>query len=365
MKKAVTAICLIIGTLAWSPHSDGAGVTFITHGLNGNADGWVTGLANQIPNYPTFPGAAFTLYKIYFYYSGGYYYLTSTRLAGSQPTTTDSGEILIVFDWSQLADGRSFNTYEIAGAVKPALLSTNFISELNGHALAELPLHFVGHSRGGSFACELTRQLGTNGVWVDHLTTLDPHPLNNDGFDLDFLAGYSAVDAPARTYENVVFHDNYWQNIALAVYGESVFGAYVRQLYNVSGGYQNISDLHYPHSNVHLWYHGTVDTRNSGNDSEALITGAEFSSWYVPYEQYSYKAGFTWSLIGRGDRTSTDQPVGPGYPAIRDGYNQTWDLGAGQTGNRNSLPSNNGNWPNVIKLNVVSTNTAPQGATFS
>jgi len=63
-------------------------------------------------------------------------------------------------------------------------------------------------------------------------------------------------------------------------------------------------------------------------------------------------------LIGRGDRTSNFQPEGSGNPAIRDGYNQAWDLGAGQsqTANRTFLTPNNGNWPNVIKYNLISTN---------
>jgi len=341
----------------------GAGVTMITHGLDGNADGWVTGMANQIPAHTAFPGSSYTSYKLYFIsVGGGSYQITWTRLAGSQPALTDSGEIIVALDWSQLADGYSFDTYQIAGVVSAALQNTSFISELNGHALCELPLHLIGHSRGGSLMSEISLRLGTNGIWLDHLTTLDPHPLNNDGF-FDFI--YSAIDAPVRTYENVLFHDNYWQNVAILVYGEPVFGAYVRQLYNVSGGYQNIGDSHYPHSNVHLWYHGTVDERNPASDTEAQITSTEFNNWYVPNEDFGFNAGFKWSLIGGGNRTSTDRPVGSGNPAIRDGYNQAWDLGAGQSANRIALPSNNGNWPNVIKFNMLRTNQAQQGTSIS
>ena len=201
------------------------GVTIITHGLNGNANGWVTGMANQIPKFTNFPGPSYTFYKLYFLdLDGGSYQLTSTRLGGNQPTFTDSGEIIVALDWSQLADGNSFNTYQVAGAVSSVLQNTNFISEMNGHALCELPIHLIGHSRGGSLMSEVSLRLGTNGIWVDHLTTLDPHPLNNDGFDLDFLAGYNAVDAPVHTYLNVLFHDNYRQDSALFIYGEPVSG---------------------------------------------------------------------------------------------------------------------------------------------
>ena len=362
-KKTKSILLSAITTLLVlsAPIVRGAGVTIITHGLGGNASGWVTGMANQIPNYTGFPGYSYTFYKLYFVdIGGGTYQLVWSRLGGTQPSLTDSGEIIAVLDWSQLADGNVFNTYQIAGVVASVLQNTNFISEMNGHALCELPLHLIGHSRGGSVMSEVSLRLGTNGAWVDHLTTLDPHPLNNDGFS----DPYSAVDAPVRTYQNVLFHDNFWQDQSLLVHGEPVSGAYVRQLYNIYGGYQSTA-FFYEHANVHLWYHGTVDERVPANDTEAQITGTEFGYWYTGYEYYGVNAGFKWSLIGRGNRTSADQPQGVGYPAIRDGYNQTWDLGAGQYANRTSLPGNNGNWPNVMKFNLVSTNQVRQGTNIS
>src|SRR2546423_1391094 len=90
--------------------ANGAGVTLITHGLEGNVDGWITGMADQLPKYSRFPGSNSTCYKINFYANGGYYYLTSSRVAGNNPLGTDSGEIIVKFDWSLLADGNSYNT---------------------------------------------------------------------------------------------------------------------------------------------------------------------------------------------------------------------------------------------------------------
>jgi hypothetical protein len=334
-----------------------AGVTIITHGLNGNVDGWITGMANRIPTYPGYIGTNFSCYQISFTPSGGGYLLTSARTAGSAANTPESGEIIIKLDWRQLADGNSYNTFQIASAVVPALLNTNFISEFGGHAIAEYPLHLIGHSRGGSLVCELSRLLGTNGVWVDHVTTLDPHPLNDPAFPFDAWF-YNAVDAPANTYVNVLFHDNLWQTNSYPISGLAVDGAYVRKLTSFGGGYGS------SHSDVHLWYHGTLDFRVPASDTEASITSSERSSWWTTYESRGTNAGFYYSLISHGDRTSTAQPAGAGLGMVRDGFNQNWDLGAGVSANRTALPSNNGEWPNLLKINRTTTNQVFQGQTM-
>jgi len=249
-------------------------VTLITHGLNGNVDGWVTGMADRIPNYSHFPGTNFSTYTLSFVPNGSGYLLTAARVSGSPPASTESGEIILKLDWSQLADGNSYDTYQVTAAVLPALLSTNFLPEFSGHAIAELPLHLIGHSRGGSLICELSKQLGTNGIWVDHLTTLDPHPLNNDGNSDPFFP----TDAPASSaYVNVLFCDNYWQDFSggfLDFNGEPVAGAYNRHLTSLSGGYESVTSVAVEHSNVHLWYHGTLDLVTADGGPSDLNTAA-------------------------------------------------------------------------------------------
>jgi len=349
--------------------ANAAGVTIITHGyeLDGEYPTWVTAMADEIPNYYQLPVTNFTTYKITLTTDGSNYYYQWQRTNGSPPTVTDTGEIIVELDWSQMDGGPlEFDNYDLSTSIVAPILSdvilrTNIISELNGHALAEYPIHLIGHSRGGSLMNEVSRILGTNGVWVDHLTTLDPHPLNNDGnFDL----GYPTDASAANTYANVLFHDNFYQETGLGAAfgepdGEPTAGAYNRLLSGVEidGGYGNY------HSNVHLWYHGTVELNTPANDTGATITSTERTNWWYNSEDEGVISGFYYSLIGGGDRTSY-LPLGlPADPMIRDGYNQSWniDLGAGFSNNRTSLPSNSGTWPNIIKFFLTGTNTVLAG----
>jgi hypothetical protein len=298
---------------------------------------------------------------------GALYYLDWERSAGFAPTNNPGGEIIVKFDWRQLANN-DYSTFQVAGSLSAILTSTNFISELGGHSLSELPIHLIGHSRGGSLVCETSRLLGKMGVWVDQITTLDPHPLNDPAFLLDPIK-YSVIDAPALTYENVLFHDNYFQTFNIIASGLAVPGAYRRQLLSLDGGYEG--GLTASHSDAHLWYHGTIDLRpfdggpGPASDTEAFLGNSERMTWYSTQEVQGISAGFYFSRLGGGDRTSSDRPFGTPGDMIKDGFNQLWELGAGHVGNRTRLISNAGNWPNVMKLNVTSTNVVSQGQNIS
>jgi hypothetical protein len=354
------------------------GVTVITHGYDGDVTGWIAAMADEIPSYYhayRYPGGGtnFTIYTLKLTTDGSNYYYQWSRDSGGSPTNTDTGEIIVKLDWSQMAGSPTdpsvydISTYTVAAVASYVLLQTNAIADLNGHALAEYPVHLIGHSRGGSLMSQLAYVLGTNGVWVDQLTTLDPHPLNNDGNDDYPLA---VVDAPVHVYANVLYADDYWQNegFFLDPHGEAVSGAYVRQLSagELSGGYQNTSSISPDHSNVHLWYYGTLSLNvpaTYDDDGESVtIDGGMRTNWWVPYEQHGAVGGFFYSLIGSGNRLSADHPLGlPSEPAIVDGYNQYWDIGAGSNTNRTVLPANNGSWPNLIKFNLAGTNAVIAG----
>jgi len=332
-----------------------AKVTLITHGLNGTTTGWVTGMARAMTNRPGGPMDA-AIYRLQFTsgLAGSF-----TKLSGPAMLGSVSGEIIILLDWGPAADGNSFNTTQVAAAVLPFLTATNSIAELGGRALATWPLHLIGHSRGGSLVCELSRLLGEQGVWVDHVTTLDAHPLNNDGFN-DFFA--SATDASVKTYENVLFADSYWQSTSF-VRGLAVPGAYARRQTNFSGGYMDTFSG--PHSDVHLWYHATIAHESPVSDDEVSISAANRQLWFASSEQLGTNAGYRYTLHEAGNRQSDVQPGGTTSNRVRDGYNQRFDFGLGATNNRTVLAGNAGLWPNAIRFELLTTNPVAVDATLT
>lgn len=315
------------------------GITLITHGNGSNPDGWVSYMATRIDERRDFPGFKASFYNLRVDSTNGLYTSSWSYLGGVKPLSSDSGEVVVLVDWRTLAN-INHSTTNIATAVASSLLSPAFLSELNGRALVELPIHLIGHSRGTSLNSEICKVLGMNGVWVDHLTTLD-------GFAL-------VVDTYIVTYENILFHDNYWQDFPFVVHGNPITGAYNRYLVT-SGGYFFESQNH---SDVHLWYHGTVDVNTPTSDGSASIGDfPERYLWFTGYEQRGTNAGFVYSQIGGGNRTSTDRPNGSGTDEIRAGFNQRYDLGIGvATNNRVALPSVTNTWPNPIRFFLTGTN---------
>ena len=83
------------------------------------------------------------------------------------------------------------STVDVAAAVAEKLLLPNFLTDLVT-PVAELPFHLIGHSRGASLVGELAKKLGEQGVWVDQVTTLDPHPVDGvrepSGYSTTILA---------------------------------------------------------------------------------------------------------------------------------------------------------------------------------
>jgi hypothetical protein len=324
-----------------------AQVTVITHGLNGTTTGWITGMARAMTNRPGGSADA-VIYRLQVTGSGASF----SKLAGGDPLATTSGDIIVLLDWGAVAGGNSFNTTEVANAVLPLLTVTSALPELGGRALVSWPLHLIGHSRGGSLVCELSRVLGEQGIWVDQVTTLDAHPLNN-GFN-DWI--YSDEDASALTYENVLFADSYYQTTSF-VHGLAATGAFWRRQTNFSGGYTELASG--PHSDIHLWYHATIDLASPVSDSEATLTATDRQFLWTTGEQRGTNAGHRFAVSGGGDRTLDWQPSGTQSSRIRDGFNQRFDLGLSLASNRSNLTSNAGLWPNPIRFDLLTSNAVP------
>jgi hypothetical protein len=124
-----------------------------------------------------------------------------------------------------------------AQAVAAAVIDKLVTGQNGKHPLAELPIHLIGHSRGGGMVCELARLLGERGIVVDQLTPLDPHPLTASDPQPVFPLS-AVIDTPAAIYLNVVFADVYSQTNAYTM-GEHLAGGYNRLWGALTGGYYN------------------------------------------------------------------------------------------------------------------------------
>jgi hypothetical protein len=272
---------------------------------------------------------------------------TLTKVTGGNPSLTPAGELILMLDWGPLS-ANSTTTFDVARVVAPLFGQTNLVSGLEGHALGEFPIHLIGHSRGGSLISELSKRLGERGIWIDHVTGLDTHPINGD--------------APVAGYENVLFADSYFETSSFLhlLDGEAIPGSFWRKQTTATGGYDFPFDWH---SDIHLWYHGTIDlSPAASNNDDVTITSTMRDTWWAPSEQEGTNAGFVYTSAGGGDRLSTEQPNGSNSSPVRDGFNRYFDVGGGEGAmNRTPVGSNAGEWPNPIRFDLLSSNVVQYG----
>lgn len=204
------------------------------------------------------------------------------------------GEVVCKIDWSGIAADSRVSSGDVAAVVVDYLIN----QPLAGHLLAEHPLHLVGHSRGASAVGEMARLFGRQGVWVDHVTTLDPHPVDGVNEPLPLNWG----DAPMQSWENVVFWDNYWRTEGGSSFdftGEPVDNTFDVQLDEpllATGGYS------FEHSDVHLWYYGTIDTSTDppANNGDRDVP----NGWYGGPHPSRTGSGYYFSRPVGGTRAS-------------------------------------------------------------
>jgi len=306
------------------------GVTIITHGFQvattDNLPSWASEMAEAISQKS---GGLVPIY--YFRYQESD---NAAYLVGQDDIKDLSYGAVIVLDWSkdsgiQLGgDGLNIFVDVSTGVVGDAFFNALFGQPVNGKkvSLLEFPLHFIGHSRGASVNSRIIRRLAENGVIVDQVTSLDPHPVNA-GL-LDELSDRFA-DEPMQTPFNVVYADNYWRD-GDGFNGEHVSGAVNFKLNEMFEAYPAFPDgcegRGGDHTLVHIYYTGTVD------ETSDSIGECEFNdNWYLPPYPIDHNGYGT----SRKDRSKPRSPEGLTKPL-------------GGSGAREPIAAHDQTWPNAF-----------------
>jgi len=273
--------------------------TVIVHGYSPDEKGaWVEGLAGAIIGRT---GGVGSVYR-YTDASGAWKLVPGADGDGS------SQHVVLIFNWVPESDGPdagpNWNYAQAAGDALYAMLrdpaydsSAAGPDDLVGALESPRAVHFIGHSRGACVISEAIRRLALAGIPVDQMTTHDPHPVNGT---LDARYDFDWGDPVPVRWSNVAWADNYWRADGGGLFSGLDFdGIPLEHVYNTHliESALNCCAYFFAHSDVHLWYHGTVDLSPTPSDGEQTTTAQMRATWWP--EGYSQK-GFFYSAIGGG-----------------------------------------------------------------
>lgn len=269
----------------------------ITHGysLDGSKGSWIEAMGNAMLVRAS-GGGAICRYD----QTTGAWRLVSGTIDAQQP-------IVLIYRWLQDFDkqGTSWGYLEgAADALYAGLHDARFIDS-GGQPLAGFDLinnrflHLLGHSRGGCVNSETCERFAVAGVTVDHVTSMDPHPVNGT-LDPPF-SNQNWGDPVPKRWNNIIFQDNYWRADGGGfINGFDFDGIPIPTAHNylLDENALNCCAYSFAHSDTHLWYHGTIDLGPTANDGDQSINATMRNTWWQPIGEAN--TGFLYSRIGGG-----------------------------------------------------------------
>ncbi len=337
------AVPLLAASAAAAGGASAPTTTVIVHGFTPTAKGaWVQAMATAVI---ARVGGNGSVYR-YQDESGGW-----TRLAGIG--NGSSQHIALIFNWdadsNSAQEGPNLGYAQAAGDALYAMLrDPEYAAGSSGPAdlLAGRRAHFIGHSRGACVISETALRAGIAGLPVDQMTSLDPHPVNGT---LDARYNLNWGDPVPQRWANVAWADNYWRaDGGGLVNGLDFDGMPLENTFNVqlSESTLNCCAYSFAHSDVHLWYHGTIDLSAGATNGEEPITSQMRSSWWP---EGAANVGFARSAIGGAARPAISQGLAPLPSLAPILHNGAFDGGtragwAMHGGSGATLQSSSGNW---------------------
>lgn len=314
----ITSLCFITFFLTSSIAFAG-GVTIITHGWGGNMT-WVNDCGDKLIERNG--GSSIVSEYLIRISESGLSIINQNGVAIGSAANTN-GFAVVKLNWSDFAGESLSDT--IATRDTGYLAVATLSALMAGHPdftekIFASPIHLIGHSRGGTFVGAMAENLGQHGYWVDQITFIDPHPVENTVFPDDW--GRGGMTTPG----NVIFADNYYRE-GFFPNGKEVTAAYQIKLKN--SYFDDIGGYPSEHSDVHAWYRGTIPSTPPPYSIDDFQVTAE---WYAPgaYDDNDARPrdniGYAYSLTVNG---GNNRP----YEGVHSGIN-----GSGQI--RSFTPSN-------------------------
>ena len=294
---------LACGAMFAAPAGAQPVTTVITHGysLDGSKGVWIESMADAIIARAVAEGSATGGAVCRYDQATGAWQLVSGSLEAGEP-------ICLIYRWLQdfAKPGAEWGYAEgAADALYAALRDASFI-DTGGQPIPGVELvdgrflHFLGHSRGTVVNSEAVQRFGAAEIIVDHVTGFDPHPMNGT---LDWPVNYDWGDPTPVRWSNIVFHDNYWRADGGIFNAADPDGIPIPGAYNVQLSESALNCCAYgtAHSDVHLWYHGTIDLAPFPCDGEQCINQTMRDTWWPPGPPEGYtEEGFYYGMIGGG-----------------------------------------------------------------